>query len=192
MIESLMMARLPDREITDQMATEVIQDSGALEEGIGEEFALVEDQALWTGMHVLDLYAGSGALAIEALSRGAAWADLVEADSAVCKTIRDNLVYTKLISKARIHCLPVRKVLSDIYNRQLKAPFDVVLLDPPYADPAISEVLKTVASPTFIKPEGLMVVEHSRRVSLPDRFNSMYLVKSRRHGDTSVSIYAVE
>jgi 16S rRNA (guanine966-N2)-methyltransferase len=183
MLESLMMAQESELEppLSEELESELVSDESE-----------VETQSLWEGLNVLDLFAGSGALAIEALSRGAAWADLVEADSAVCKTIRDNLVYTKLVSKARVHCLPVRKALSEIYREQLKAPFDVVLLDPPYADPKIGEVLNTLANPWFIKPSGLMVVEHSRRVDLPDRFQALRLVKARRHGDTMVSIYSSE
>lgn len=145
--------------------------------------------ALWDGCRVIDLYAGSGALGIEALSRGASWADFVESNAGACGVINGNLARTKLISRAKVHCVPVRRALSDAYRERLSSPYDIVFMDPPYADPATPEVLNEVGNPAFVKPQGLMVVEHSRRVSLEDSYGPMVLVRSRRHGDTCISLY---
>lgn len=147
------------------------------------------DAELWEGRRVLDLYAGSGALGIESLSRGASWADFVDSGGPACRAIRDNLERTKLSSRANVHCVPVRRALAEGYKEQLRVPYDVVLLDPPYADPTISQVMEELGSAMLVRPEGVVVVEHSRRVSLSGQYGSISLVKSRRHGDTCVSIY---
>lgn len=134
------------------------------------------------GAAVLDLYAGTGALAIEALSRGAERADLVEADRAAQAVIDDNLTRTGLKSRARLWRMRVDKALP-----QLDAQYDVILADPPYADVHIVGVLSQLGS--LIADEGFVVIEHASRVSLPDEAPALRLWKRRRHGDTTLSIY---
>lgn len=151
---------------------------------------LGEGEDVWSGRRVIDLYAGTGALGIEALSRGATWADFVEGSAAACRAIEENLARTGLQSRGKVHCVPVRRALSEGYRRQLTAPYDLVFMDPPYGDPMIGEVIEEVSQPAFVKPNGLVVVEHSRRVSLPVAYGDVVLIKSRRHGDTCISIYA--
>ena len=88
------------------------------------------------GAVVLDLYAGSGAGAIEALSRGAARAVLVEKDAGACRTIAENLRRTRLGAEARVVRRDVVTWLADPAGAAADAPFDLVLVDPPYADTA--------------------------------------------------------
>ena len=145
--------------------------------------------ARWGGLCVLDLYAGSGALGIEALSRGASWADFVESGSGACGAISGNLARTKLASRAKVHCVPVRRALSEVYLGRLAIPYDIVFMDPPYADPVVPEVLEELGKAMLVKPGGLLVVEHSRRMSLQDSYGPLVLIKSRRHGDTCISLY---
>src|SRR5690242_1951310 len=89
------------------------------------------------GARVLDLYAGTGSLGIEMLSRGAEWADFVEQNAPVCQVIRDNLETTKLAGRARVHNIPVARFLSMRGSAQGAgvpgAEYDIILLDPPYA-----------------------------------------------------------
>jgi 16S rRNA (guanine966-N2)-methyltransferase len=122
---------------------------------------------------VLDLYAGTGALGIEALSRGAGWADFVEQNAKVCAVIRENLNTAGLHGQARVHCLPVERA-------SLTGPYDLIFMDPPYAlEPDPSRALPLLGH------GGRLVLEHSRRSSPPQE----RLIKQRRHGDTVVSIY---
>lgn len=145
--------------------------------------------ARWEGLRVLDLYAGSGALGIEALSRGASWADFVESGSGACGAISGNLARTKLTSRAKVHCVPVRRALSESYLGRLAIPYDIVFMDPPYADPVVPEVLEELGKAMLVKAGGLLVIEHSRRMSLQDSYGPLVLMKSRRHGDTCISLY---
>jgi 16S rRNA (guanine966-N2)-methyltransferase len=156
---------------------------------------------VWRGLVVTDLYAGTGALGIEALSRGAAWCDFVEADSSARRVIERNLAVTGLADRARIVSLDVRKVVARKPVPSLRAPYGLALLDPPYADPSIVEVLGRLASAVWLERDALVGLEHSRRVALPSLVPSavtedatetgMALVelKQRRHGDTILSIY---
>lgn len=148
---------------------------------------------VWEGLVVLDLYAGTGALGIEALSRGAAWCDFVEANAAARRTIERNLQVTGLAERGRVLGLDVEKVVRGSGRPALRVPYDVVLLDPPYADPAVGAVLASLATGDFLVSAALVAAEHSRRVQLAERYDgdgrALIEVRQRRHGDTVLSIY---
>jgi len=136
---------------------------------------------------VLDLYAGSGALGVEALSRGASWCDLVDRDRAACATIRENLALAGFQERARVLCLPVERVLE-----RLEEPYSLVLVDPPYEDESAVAVVERLAASPLVAPGGTLVLEHAWRRPPPDDFGPFKLVVRRRHGDTGVSIYRQE
>lgn len=135
-------------------------------------------------LHVLDLYAGTGALGIEALSRGAGQADFVERDAAACGVIRENLERTGFAGRGRVHCAPARRALA-----RLTTPSDLIFVDPPYADAGISELLELLAVSTLLGRETTLVYEHSRRINPPSAVGPLTLVETRTHGDSSVSFY---
>lgn len=147
---------------------------------------------VWRGRRIIDLYAGSGALGIEALSRGAEWADFVESRLPACRTIRENLARTKLTARAAVHCTAVRRAIGEPYRERLSGPYDVVVMDPPYADPVVPGLLEDLSRPWFLKRGGYIIVEHSSRVSLLERYGDVTLIKTRRHGDTCISMYGNE
>jgi 16S rRNA (guanine966-N2)-methyltransferase len=134
------------------------------------------------GARILDLYAGTGALAIEALSRGAASAELVEDDHQAHAIIRENLANTGLQEHASVRRMKVEKALP-----LLDGQYDVILADPPYADAHLASLVCGLDS--LVKEQGHLVVEHSSRTTLADEFGSLQLWKRRRHGDTTLSIY---
>lgn len=133
---------------------------------------------------VLDLYAGSGALGIEALSRGAGWADFVEHDERCCLAIKENLDRTGLARRAHVYRLKVPKAIS-ILSRQ----YGLLLLDPPYEDPSLFPTLEKLTSSALLGAGSTLVIEHSRRTPLPESLGDFALVKEIRHGDTCVSVY---
>lgn len=133
---------------------------------------------------VLDLYAGSGALGIEALSRGAGWCDLVERSPAACAIIRQNLAATGFADRAQVHCTTVERAL-----RRLQGPYSLVLADPPYADAAAQAALEALAASNLVQEGTILVLEHSARQAAPARIGRWSLVDSRHHGDTAISIY---
>jgi 16S rRNA (guanine(966)-N(2))-methyltransferase RsmD len=133
---------------------------------------------------VLDLYAGTGALGIEALSRGAGWCDFVERNRRSCETIRQNLAVTGLAAKAAVRLLPTTQV-----RDRLQGPYTLVLADPPYADEQALEDLDSVLGSPLVAPDAVLVLEHSRRREAPAALGGRSLLQTRRHGDTCVSFY---
>lgn len=133
---------------------------------------------------VLDLYAGSGALGIEALSRGAHWCDFVEQDRAACAIIRENLALAGFQERGRVRCLSVEKALD-----RLEGPYDLVLIDPPYEDEGAVTVVARLAGSSLVGPGSTLVVEHPWRRLPADRWGRFTLVSRKRHGDTGVSVY---
>lgn len=134
---------------------------------------------------VLDLYAGSGALAIEALSRGDGTADLVERAPVACEAIRRNLSRSGLAGRARLHCTNVLRALE-----RLDGPYTLILLDPPYADLAADGVLMALGASPLIGADTVLVLEHGRSRSPPSAAGALALQSDRRYGDTGVAFYA--
>lgn len=134
---------------------------------------------------VLDLYAGTGALAIEALSRGAEQAELVERSTSVCAIIRRNLAHVRLAERATVHCLDVRRAL----ERLSSEPFSTVFLDPPYADPGIETVLETLGASELVATGGTIVLEHAHGRPPPAAIGRLALQSDRRYGGTGVAFY---
>jgi 16S rRNA (guanine966-N2)-methyltransferase len=154
----------------------------------GALFAMLESLCGLEDMRVLDLYAGTGALAIEALSRGAAWADLVEQHKPTCAIIRQNLEHTRCADRAAIHPMSVRASFTAPYFTE-GLPYDIILLDPPYADPTIGQVMETLAATNMVGENTVVVLEHARRFAVQPSYGRLRLVKTRYHGDTGLSIY---
>ncbi len=135
----------------------------------------------------IDLYAGSGALGIEALSRGASRVDFVERNARSCDVIKDNLKRTGLISQATVYCCSVNRALSIIAKA-----YDVIFLDPPYSDTSLDSVLGSLFESHLVAETSTVVVQHSTRQPLPQSYGPFHLTKSRRYGDTSLSFYRQE
>lgn len=133
---------------------------------------------------VLDLYAGTGALGIEALSRGAAHADFVERAAAAGQVIRDNLDKTRLSARARVIRGEVERTLP-----RLDGVYDLVFLDPPYADPRAAATLTALGASQLIDPASVVVYEHDRRTAPPAAVGPLPVRVTRCHGDTCVTIY---
>lgn len=136
------------------------------------------------GCRVLDLFAGSGALGIEALSRGARWVDFVDQDRGSCAAIRHNLRAVGLAERAAVRCASADRGL-----RSLETDYDVVFIDPPYAAPGLEGLLAQVAASPRLGLGVVVVVFHSSRVALAPHYDGLGIVRERRHGDTTVSIY---
>ncbi len=136
---------------------------------------------------VLDLYAGTGALGIEALSRGAEWVDFVEQRKACCDIIRTNLERIGALHRAHVYCCRVSKAITF-----LNGAYDVVLLDPPFADPSISSLLADLATSGLLAEGSTAVLCHANRFPLAPQYDGLQLVQQRRHGDTFIFIYRKE
>ncbi|HHV28721.1 MAG TPA: 16S rRNA (guanine(966)-N(2))-methyltransferase RsmD [Clostridium sp.] len=136
---------------------------------------------------VLDIYAGTGSLGIEALSRGADSAVFVDKSSECSLTIRENLAHTKLESKATVIAGDVFVILNKISKNNKK--FDIIFLDPPYGKGLVGETLKSIVENDIIVPEGIIVAEHDVADMVPEEVGSLKRYRWQKYGDTVISFY---
>jgi len=148
-------------------------------------FSRLEHHGLLDGTHVLDLYAGSGALGLEAASRGAALVLLVESDKKAAGVIAANI---EVVGR------PAVRVVNDTVQRVLRAGppaairMDLVLLDPPYdvGETALTEVLTDLVECGWLGPEAFVVVERSTRSPQPTWPPGLELSGEKRYGETTI------
>lgn len=144
------------------------------------------------GARVLDLFAGTGGLGIEALSRGARVATFVERDRRAVDCIRKNLAATRLSAQAEVICLDAVSYLARTFaDGSAAAPYDLVFADPPYTTGEQREdfAARLLASPDLVnalKADGLFVLEKSPRHSLTVETNGWTSVRQKRYGTTEV------
>jgi 16S rRNA (guanine(966)-N(2))-methyltransferase RsmD len=144
----------------------------------------------FTDMKVLDLFAGSGNLSIEALSRGATKAVLVDASARAAAAIRENLRRLELTPLTEVWVAPVTRALKSLTKRGER--FDRVFLDPPYDRGLVEPSLKALARGDLLSDSGIVVAEHSTRESVGPRYGSLILNDQRRYGDTLLSFFKSE
>jgi 16S rRNA (guanine966-N2)-methyltransferase len=136
---------------------------------------------------VLDLFSGSGALGIEALSRGAGWVDFVEQNPRCCGIIRENLEKTKLAAQAHIYCCSVAKALSFLDKE-----YGIILMDPPYSNSSIGNLITRLATSKLVGANSIVVVTHSPHLPLSPTYAPLNLIKEHRHGDSCIAVYQKE
>ena len=134
---------------------------------------------------VLDLFAGTGSLGIEALSRGAAWADFVERDRRQCAVIRENLAATGYGSVAEVRQSDATRALP-----LLPEGYGLVLLDPPYKIGAFHGVMEGISAQRWLlTPGGMVVAGHSRQTDLRAAYGTLRRILLRQYGDNVVDFY---
>jgi len=133
---------------------------------------------------VLDLYSGTGAIGVEALSWGAERCDFVEADSKACEVVRENIRRIDAIDRAKVHCVQVGKAAA-----RLRGPYTLVVADPPYEyDRAESDLTGLIGS-GLLADDATVVIEHSKRKDWPDELGGRKRFATRRYGDAKLSFY---
>ena len=136
------------------------------------------------GGRVLDLYAGSGGLSIEAVSRGMSSAVLVERDRKAQAVIAENIQMTKEVSKFQL-----LKMEADRALEQVKGPFDLVFLDPPYAKEQIVADIEKMAERNLFSQEIMVVCETDKSVELPEEIACLGIWKEKIYGISKVTVY---
>jgi len=135
----------------------------------------------------LDLYAGSGALGIEALSRDVGWVDFVDQEPRCCAIIKQNLERVGFSQKGHVYCCGVAKAFTFLSTR-----YDVIFMDPPYSDPSINNMVTQLANSRLLDGKSVVVVSHASRSPLHHAYDGLSMVKEKRYGDTCISIYHKE
>jgi len=141
------------------------------------------------GARFLDLFAGVGAVGLEAASRGAAQVVLVEAAPRNARLVQENLEALGLADRARVIRSAARTALLALAERG--ECFHLVFMDPPYHRPeAILAILELIAqAPALLCPGGVVVAQHDFRLVLPEAVGACRQVRTRRFGDTSLTFY---
>ncbi|WP_337032264.1 16S rRNA (guanine(966)-N(2))-methyltransferase RsmD [Paenibacillus illinoisensis] len=139
------------------------------------------------GGTALDLFAGSGGLGIEALSRGMDKAVFVDLESKSIEVIRANLKATKLEDQAAIYRNDAGRALKALAKRTTQ--FDLVFLDPPYRMKNGDELMLTMHELELLKPEATIVLEYESKYSYPEQFGPFEQTRKAVYGETAVSIY---
>lgn len=145
------------------------------------------------GARVLDGYAGTGAVGIEALSRGAAHVTFVEHDPRAAALVAENLARCAVQSGYAIIRATVARTAESLRNGPEFVPFDLILLDPPYEQLALataSDVLAKVAG--LLAADGLMVLEHARKRPGPETAGQLVRGRILRSGDSALSFYTCQ
>ncbi|SDE14338.1 16S rRNA (guanine(966)-N(2))-methyltransferase RsmD [Desulfuromonas thiophila] len=137
------------------------------------------------GLRVLDLFAGSGALALESLSRGACEAVLIDAAPAAARLIRQNAARCGLTERCQLVTRSLPEALMPLQGRR----FDLIFIDPPYGQNLLPPLLQRIDQLQLLTPGGLLCAEEGRQ-SLPDeRYGDLHLLLRRIYGQTAIHLY---
>jgi 16S rRNA (guanine(966)-N(2))-methyltransferase RsmD len=132
---------------------------------------------------VLDLFSGSGQLGIEALSRGAGWVDFVERAPQCCAIIKQNLEKTGFSNQAHVYCTSVGRALSFLDKE-----YDIILMDPPYSNASIGDVITQLANSKLVGSSSIVMVTHSSLLPFNSSYGTLNMVKEYRHGDSCIAM----
>lgn len=141
-----------------------------------------------TGLKVLDLFAGTGSLGIEALSRGASWSLFVDNSIQSIKIIKKNLAlcgyepFGFILKRDLTRGLPWKNAL-------MKKKFDLVLIDPPYGKKFIPPLMKELVDREILASPAVLITESSKSESLPVASEKLQVVKTRTYGETKIDVY---
>jgi len=139
------------------------------------------------GCAVLDLFSGTGALALEALSRGAATATLIDNGPQAARLIPRNIAACAFQQKASF----LRSdVLATLPRLSGQGPFDLIFLDPPYGKNLVPPTIATLARQGLLAPGGLIVAETGRKESLPDDIETFERLEIRRYGSITIHLFS--
>ena len=136
------------------------------------------------GGRVLDLYAGSGGLSIEAVSRGMSSAVLVERERKAQAVIAENIQMTKEVGKFQFLKMDAERALEQVFG-----PFDLIFLDPPYAKEQIVADIEKMAERNLFSQEVMVVCETDKSVELPEEIACLGIWKEKIYGISKVTVY---
>lgn len=137
---------------------------------------------------VLDLFAGSGQLGIEAISNGANICYFIDNNKEAVKTINKNISNLNIKSNSKVILSDWKKALNNFSNQNIQ--FDLIFVDPPYNYDVYEKILEKVSSLNLLTENGLIILEHSN-LKFKDNYNNLTLYKEKNYGNKSVNIYKI-
>ncbi|WP_353855871.1 16S rRNA (guanine(966)-N(2))-methyltransferase RsmD [Bacillus sp. Bos-x628] len=139
------------------------------------------------GGWVLDLFAGSGGLGIEALSRGFDHCIFVDRDIKAIQTIKANLAQLMLTDQSEVFRNDAQRALSAVAKREES--FQAIFLDPPYKDQKLKALLEWIDQHSLLTDDGVIVCEHDKEVTLPEETGRLEISRQELYGLTRITIY---
>jgi 16S rRNA (guanine(966)-N(2))-methyltransferase RsmD len=137
-------------------------------------------------LEVLDVFAGTGSIGLESLSRGCKYALFIEANRIMAKNIKDNIEFLNYTSKAKVFSKDFRIALRMLHKNKEK--FDIIFSDPPYNLGLVNEFLKTLEKYNVLKENGLLIMEIDKN-ELPNIPPNLKIMKERSYGRTNILIF---
>lgn len=152
-------------------------------------FAILRDRI--QNATVLDLYAGTGALGLEALSRGAQHVVFVDQTPASLRVLQDNILRCESQEKSVVIRLDVKRFLQTRPSGDRADRFDVVFVDPPYHTEEAESVLEWLGQSAILSPQGLLVMEHVSKQLVAEQTGNLRRYRQTRYGDTTLSFFSL-
>lgn len=135
----------------------------------------------------LDLFAGSGSIGIEFLSRGANMAYFVDKSNFSIKAIKDNLDHTDLLSRSKIIKNDSIKAIKLLGKKNIK--FNYIFIDPPYESDLINKVVENIWKENILAKGGIIILEHEKKLYLPNKMHGLEKIDERNYGSKSLTFY---
>lgn len=142
-----------------------------------------------TEARFLDLYAGTGAVGIEALHQGASWVTFVDASRKNTDSIKRDIIRYGYSEKTEVVTKKVLPFINSSGGKDRK--FDIIFLDPPYYSDEVLKALNALSRSTLISDNTIIVAEHTSRAMLPDKIDNLSKKKDYIYGDTTLSVYVI-
>jgi len=153
-------------------------------------FSILQCRCELEGVRVLDICAGTGAMGIEALSRGAAFCCFIENDRNALASLQKNLSSARCAERSDLLELDALKALRLLAGRDNR--FDIIFFDPPYASGLYKTIPEALVNLSLLAAHGLLVTESQSRNILPERMGGLVKVDHRVYGDTALDLYVLE
>lgn len=142
------------------------------------------------GSTVLDLFAGTGSLGIEALSRGASKVYFADNSKDSIAIINENLMKTKLEQQSEVLFMDAKLAMNKIAREGVE--LDVVFLDPPYGKDILESIMTELIDSKLVKNDTIIITEHEKDISLKDKMKSFYKFKEKKYGKIIISFFKSE
>lgn len=142
------------------------------------------------GSRFLDLFAGTGSVGIEALSRGAKYAAFVDNSAGAVRLIRKNLENLDLQDRAKVYQMDALEVIKFFEHREHK--FDLIFIGPPYGKGLVEKTLLKLATSSILAPGSIVVTEIFKKETLKDQYGNLKLFIEREYGDNLLKFYEIE
>lgn len=139
---------------------------------------------------VLDLFAGTGSLGIECLSRGANKCVFVDVSKTSIDIVKSNIKKARVEDNAEILNIDYKSAIDKVKNKTYK--FDIIFMDPPYYENMFMDALKKIDESDILKDDGIIVVEHDTKQKFPESIGKLIKDRSKKYGNTTLTFYCME